>query len=162
MFPVCSGYSGSLDRCALGCRAYEETQVSEHVPRPTFVRQFGPIISVVVLLLVTTSFVSACVAEDMPPESSLSESVTDLKAKAATTPVRVIVEVQPEKPDGEAATQAAKAKLERIMYDAGAIQVDPIAGQPLLVMELTADQFDDLITSGLVVSIQEDKPEGLF
>ncbi len=56
----------------------------------------------------------------------------------------------------------SKAELADIMRRAGAALVQPIEGTPLIVMELSASQIDLLVSSGLVHTLQEDRPEGLF
>lgn len=107
------------------------------------------------------SVASACTAQDMQNEA-LSKSIQELKAKAANTPVRVIVRLQPDATDAGVDAPQGKAELTKIMLAVGVSQIDEIKGQPLLVMELTASQLDQLLASGMVLSVQEDKIEGLY
>jgi len=96
------------------------------------------------------------------PEMSLTDSISRLKEKAADGPVRVVVELEEPASRDAAAMQAAKAQLESVMQAAGVSQIDPIAGLPMLVMEVNAEQLDELEASGLVRSVQEDRPVGLY
>jgi hypothetical protein len=130
-------------------------------------------LSTAATLLLSVSLVAGCSAQGSSPQGSsteqgaspdmsLTDSISQLKAKAASGPVRVIVEVDRPATGDAAAIQAAKDRLEAVMQAAGVSQIDRIAGQPLMVMELNAEQLDDLAESGLVRSVQEDRPEGLY
>ena len=110
-------------------------------------------------MIAVTSTVSACSSSDMA-DDSLAKTVDELKAKAEDAPVRVIVKVEPENDAQDASASTAKAKLNAFMQAAGVTQIQPIEGQPLIVMELTADQLDRLLASGMVLSMQEDIPVG--
>lgn len=112
-------------------------------------------------LVALVSSVSACEAQDMP-ESTLDETVTNLKAKASDAPVRVIVKVEATAGDPTSAAQVSKTEILETMQSAGVTEIQSIEGQPLMVLELTAEQLDHLLATGLVESIQEDEPEGLY
>lgn len=112
-------------------------------------------------LIVAIALIPACLAQNMP-DTSLTETITELKAKAADRPVRVIVQLKTAPADQAYTVENAKAALARSMHEVGVLQVDSIEGQPLMVMELTAEQLDHLAASDLVKAIQEDKPEGLY
>jgi len=110
--------------------------------------------------------IPACMAQHITNET-MAQTVNDLKAKASDGLVRIIVKVQPDPSqpaplDTHARDQAvkeAKATLVRIMQNAGAAVVEPIEGQPLIVMELSAEELDQLVVTGLVEALQEDRPE---
>ena len=79
---------------------------------------------------------------------------------------RVIVKVRPtavrsqEGSVGEADIVAHnKAQLAERMQDNGALLIEPIAGSPLLVMEVTPRGMENLLSSPFVVDVQEDRPE---
>ena len=105
--------------------------------------------------------VQACNAQQMP-NKALTDTIRDLKSKASDRPVRVIVKVRPAASEDASSAEDVKAELTNVMRNAGTAQVESIEGQPLLVMELSADQLDHLLASGLVQSVQEDKAEGLY
>ncbi|CUS31335.1 hypothetical protein [Candidatus Nitrospira nitrificans] len=103
----------------------------------------------------------------MPERSShamsaqeLTKSVSILKKKAGSGMVRVIVKVRPSSAQRE--IESAKANIAKVMRQEGAPVVEPLEGQPLIVMELSADQLDRLIATGLVESIQEDRIDRAF
>jgi hypothetical protein len=110
--------------------------------------------------------IPACMAQHITNES-IAQTVNDLKAKASDGLVRIIVMVQPDPSqpaplDAHARAQAvmeAKATLVRSMRNAGAAVVEPIEGQPLIVMELSSRELDKLVSTGLVEALQEDRPE---
>ncbi len=52
-----------------------------------------------------------------------------------------------------------KAELVELMRDNGAITIEPIVGQPLVVMEVTPQGLQYLLDSPLVEAVQEDRPE---
>lgn len=99
---------------------------------------------------------------------TVEQGAAALKDKASASPmnmVRVIIEVQSRPGDSADTSNAlmqSTAELADIMRRAGAALVQPIEGTPLIVMELSASQIDLLISSGLVHTLQEDRPEGLF
>ncbi len=113
------------------------------------------------------SDVFAC-SEHCVSSEQLAPVVAELKAKAKATgrPVRVIVEVGPSPvfpvpTDPEARRRAvvnAKSQLTNIMRCAGAV-VEPIANTAMSVMELSAPQIDLLVSTGMVLALQEDVPE---
>jgi len=122
-------------------------------------------LSTAAALFLSVSIIAGCSAQGTSPgapDMSLTDTISQLKEKAAAGPVRVIVEVDRPAAGDAAAIQAAKNRLEAAMQAAGVSQIDPIAGQPLVVMELNAEQLDDLAASGLVRTVQEDKPAGLY
>ena len=127
------------------------------VPRPAIARS----LFVAVCFFVMVTLVPACNAQQMP-EQSLADTIDALKTKASDRPVRVLVKVKSEPAGDISAAAENKSRLTEIMRQAGAYQVEPIEGQPLLVMELSADQLDKLLASELVEAVQEDKPEGLY
>lgn len=53
----------------------------------------------------------------------------------------------------------AKSQLADIIRCAGAAVVEPIAGTALVVMELSAQQIDLLVSTSMVQTLQEDVPE---
>jgi hypothetical protein len=100
----------------------------------------------------------------------LAKAVCDLKAKAGSGYVRIIARVRPElantgelsAAEREAAVGRAQDLLASRMRAQGAVLVEPIQGQPFVVMELNAQQLDQLTETGLVESIQEDAVGGSF
>jgi hypothetical protein len=119
--------------------------------------------------LLLGTVIPACMAQHKSNEV-LAQAVNDLKAKASNGLVRLIVRVQPDPSqpapsDAHARAQAvedAKAQLVRVMRNANAALVAPIKSQPLIVMELSAPQLDQLVATGLVEAIQEDRPERAY
>ena len=107
-------------------------------------------------------------SEQSMPDTTVEQRAAALKDKASASPmnmVRVIIEVQSRSgnpADTSNALMQSKAELADIMRRAGAALVQPIEGTPLIVMELSASQIDLLVSSGLVHTLQEDRPEGLF
>lgn len=107
-------------------------------------------------------------SEQSMPDTTVEQGAAALKDKASASPmnmVRVIIEVQSRSGDPADTSNAlmqSKAELADIMRRAGAALVQPIEGTPLIVMELSASQIDLLVSSGLVHTLQEDRPEGLF
>ena len=93
---------------------------------------------------------------------SLSDTISQLKEKASAGPLRVIVEVERPATGDTATVQAAKDRLEAVMQSAGVSHIEDLAGLPMMVMELNAEQLDDLAASGLVRAVQEDKPVGTY
>jgi len=99
-----------------------------------------------------------------------AEVVAELKkkAQASDSVVRVIVEVRCDtgsaavasdtSPD-KAKVARAVEKLSRVMRSAGVAVVEPIAGTPYVVMELSDTQLDTLVSTGMVKALQEDVPE---
>jgi hypothetical protein len=75
--------------------------------------------------------------------------------------VRVIVKVRV----AAAEDDVAKARemfqnqvaIVKTMRDAGAIYVEPIAGTPLVVMELTEQELDEAVSTGYIDSMAEDR-----
>ncbi len=114
------------------------------------------VMTVVFNLLAYT--VLACPVQSVS-DDSFAENVSELKAKAQTSGklVRVIVEVRP-----TPTVKDAKAQLTETMRRAGVILVQPIEGTALIVMELSAQQIDRLLSTGMVQMLQEDKPEPSF
>ncbi len=96
------------------------------------------------------------------PEQTFEETVAALKEKAADGFVRVIVKVQPSSAAGAPTVAAAQTRLVDIMRGSGVAVVDPLEGLPLVVMELTAQDLDRLLATGLVETLQEDRIEGAF
>ena len=95
---------------------------------------------------------------------TVEQQAAALKDKALASPmklVRVIVEVK-SRPEDTADTSNVKAELAEIMRGSGAVVLQPIKDTPLIVMELSASQIDVLVSSGLVRTLQEDRPEGLY
>jgi len=93
--------------------------------------------------------VSACT-----PRAALPEDMAALRAKAeAQGAVRVIMRVSPAEGAARADTTAAVAALAQEGVD-GAQVLAP--GQPLLVAELTAEEFDAVYGSGLYDVMMED------
>ena len=102
----------------------------------------------------------------------LHQTASELKAAAQASgrPVRVIIEVmlptargvQPESVADPQRLDETKAQLLEVMRDAGAVVAQSIEATPLVVLELTAPQIDVLLSTDLVKSIQEDRPEGLY
>ena len=114
--------------------------------------------------------VSMSVAGDTTKDE-LSGTLAELKAQASTAGlVRVIVTVRPDPSrtiDSDAESTAAavieaKASLTKIMTETGAPLVEPIEGQPMIVMELSAGQLDQLVATGLVETLQEDSIDRAF
>jgi len=128
-------------------------------------KQFMLLIGLFSWILIGFSFVVLEVSastKDNTTQEALAETINELKAKAATTPVRVIVRLGVDEFDGDLFVCNAKARLTEIMKKAGVTQIEAIEGQPMMVMELTADQLDHLLASGFVEFVQEDKIEGLY
>jgi hypothetical protein len=98
-------------------------------------------------------------------QDALAQSVADLRASAGGGLVRVLVTLRRVPGDlGEPSAtkegeENAKARVASAMREAGVALVEPVEGQPLLVMELAAKQFDELLATGLVCRIQEDRAE---
>ncbi len=108
--------------------------------------------------------VSMSVARDTT-QDELSGTLAELRAQASTAGlVRVIVTVRPDPcrninldaGSTAAAVIDAKARLTKIMTEADAPLVEPIEGQPMIVMELSAGQLDQLVATGLVKTLQVD------
>lgn len=57
------------------------------------------------------------------------------------------------------AIERNKARLAELMRGHGAVTIEPIAGQPLVVMEVTPQGMQNLLGSSLVEGVQEDRPE---
>ena len=56
------------------------------------------------------------------------------------------------------ATAAARERLMDGLRKAGASLVEPIADQPMVVAELSGDQLDHLLKTGLVEKVYNDQP----
>ncbi len=119
-----------------------------------------------IVILLTIFIVCASTPEHSThamSDQGLTESVSILKEKAGFGMVRVIVKVRPSSghtgmADGtRQEIESAKANVAKVMRQEGVLVVEPLEGQPLIVMELTADQLDRLIATNLVESIQEDR-----
>ncbi len=101
-------------------------------------------------------------------DQELTESVSILKEKASVGMVRVIVKIRPlldrtgTPADANQPLESAKSSVATVMRQAGVPVVEPLEGQPLIVMELTAEQLDRLVATGLVESIQEDRIDRAF
>jgi hypothetical protein len=119
---------------------------------------------VCILALVVVTDCSSSTMSARPLDTTVSE----LKAKAGKGLVRVIVKVRPKvssaegRPSDEKEIAAAKSEISRVMQDAQVVLVEPIEGQPFVVMELTANQLDQLQATGLVESIEEDQVDHPF
>lgn len=88
--------------------------------------------------------------------------VADEDARAPLSRVIVKVSETPTANDtaaGEEVIERNKATLVELMRGAGAVTIEPIAGQPLVVMEVTPQGMQNLLGSPLVEAVQEDRPE---
>lgn len=92
------------------------------------------------------------------PQSTAQTDATDL--------VRVIVKVKSTVTGGsdetDAAVEANKTELIDMMTDQGVALIEPIPGQPLIVMEVTSEGMSNLLASDLVEDVEEDKPDQAF
>lgn len=115
-----------------------------------------------VVASLTGALVMASSPEEQESASVLTDSFSHLKTRAGQGRVRVIAKVrtdmsQVESPDKGQALESNKVAVTRAMQQAGAIYAEPLAGLPYVVMELTASELDQLLSTGLVESIQEDR-----
>jgi hypothetical protein len=104
-------------------------------------------------------------SSDTSSDEALNQAASKLKEIAAATgrPVRVLVEVQPSTRSPESRTlDQTKEQLTKVMRDAGAVVAQPIEGTPLVILELTAQQIDVLLSTDMIKTLQEDKPESLY
>jgi subtilisin family serine protease len=90
-------------------------------------------------------------------QPALQQTMTELAALPPDTPVRIVV--------GPAAANAqpqsvadAMSRVEAAARNYGATAVERIGAQPLLAIECTARQARDLAASGLVATMQLDRP----
>jgi hypothetical protein len=84
--------------------------------------------------------------------SGVMESIAAIKAKYGAGPVRVILTVR----SGESGFAEYQSELVRRLKVAGALSVEPIQGQPLVVVECPVDTLEELARSGLVTAIMLD------
>jgi len=82
-----------------------------------------------------------------------ASTIADLKARFGDKLIRVMLTVKGA--GGEAA--AAQRQVVAAMKTAGATVADPIAGQPLVVVECKPDQLDAAARTGLVTKIEIDQ-----
>ncbi|MGH6815904.1 MAG: hypothetical protein ACREC6_09375 [Hyphomicrobiaceae bacterium] len=80
-----------------------------------------------------------------------TETVEALRKSSGDRVVRVVVTVQ-----GEA---AEKAEVARALRAAGAASVQPIRGQPALVVEAKPQQLEAAVATGKVKQIHVDTPD---
>ncbi len=132
-------------------------------------RRLIPISVVALSFLTTTAPLAAdpCGASSEKNTAELETPMPQSTAQTDTTDlVRVIVKVKTTATGGtdepDAALEENKAELIHMMTDQGASLIEPIAGQPLIVMEVTSEGMSNLLASGLVEDIEEDTADQAF
>jgi hypothetical protein len=116
-----------------------------------------------ILLTPYRTFCMDCTVQNEEARN-LDSAVERLKKSAGSGTVRVILKVKLTSQDSEDSTSEPKNKTDIIALakEIGVTVIEPIKGQPLVVMELNAEQIDTLAESDLIRLMYEDRIEGAF
>ena len=110
------------------------------------------------LFAVLLSTAGSVAAQDAAPVQGMAGVAATAAQRGTVRVIARLANPQPGQPLSESTVASGMDRVTSMMRAAGVGRMAKLGSQPLVVMEVTPEQLDALARSGLIESVQEDRP----